>query len=202
MKINEKLFVKQYVSQIVNTFEKIESKEIINCKKLILDKIKKKRNIYICGNGGSSSIANHFLCDFNKGIKESSKKNNLKPKVISFTANTDYLTAIANDISYENIFSYQLENYGSTGDLLILFSCSGKSKNIILAAELAKKMNIDIISFVGFTGKNSKLKKLSRLFLNLKINNYGICEDIFQSLMHIISQLIRIESSNKKINIL
>ena len=60
---------------------------------------------------------------------------------------------------------------------------------------------VEIISFVGFT-KKTRLKKLSKIFINLNTKNYGISEDAFQSFMHIISQIIRIESSNKKIKML
>lgn len=141
------------------------------------------------------------MCDFNKGIKQSSNRNLLKPKIISLTSNTDLITAIANDINFDHIFSYQIENYGAKGDLLILFSCSGTSKNIINAYKFSKKKNIDIISIIGFS-ENKELKKNSKIYINLNIKNYGICEDIFQSLMHIISQMIRLETSNKKIKIL
>jgi len=136
------------------------------------------------------------LCDFNKGIKVDSKSK-LKPKVISLANNIELLTAIANDISYNDIFSFQLENYGNNKDLLINFSCSGKSKNIINAAKFAKKKHLDVISIVGFNAK-SQLKNYSSIFLNLGVKNYGISEDIFQSIMHMISQSIRSEFMSKK----
>ena len=111
------------------------------------------------------------------------------------------MTAIGNDVSYDKIFSEQIENFAKKGDLLMLFSCSGTSKNIIKAAQLAQKKDVDIISFTGFK-KSFKLKKFSKIFINLDINNYGVSEDAFQSMMHIIAQIIRIESANKKIKIL
>tara|TARA_B100000686_G_C16670311_1_gene906070 strand:- start:723 stop:1328 length:606 start_codon:yes stop_codon:yes gene_type:complete len=201
MKINNHRFIKNYIDELNEAFSGLNFDQLIKCKTLILNKIKMNKNIYVCGNGGSSSISNHFLCDFNKSIKLSSKNNKLKPKVISLTSNTDLLTAIANDLSYEKIFSYQLENFAKKGDLLVLFSCSGLSKNILKVADFAKKKKVEIISFVGFT-KKTRLKKLSKIFINLNTKNYGISEDAFQSFMHIISQIIRIESSNKKIKML
>ena len=201
MKLNNEIFVNNYINDLNKTICRIDIKKIIECKKIILKKIKKKRNIYVCGNGGSSSVSNHLLCDFSKGIKKSSTNKKLKPRVISFSSNTDLLTAISNDISYDKIFSYQLENFASIGDLLIIFSCSGNSKNILNVAKLASKKNLSVISFIGFSNK-SILKNLSNIYVNLGTKNYGICEDVFQSILHILSQLIRLESSNKKIKIL
>lgn len=201
MKLDNKLFIKDYTNSLHKTISQIDEKQIIECKKIILKKIKTNQNIYVCGNGGSSSVSNHLLCDFSKGIKESSIKKKLKPKVISFSSNTDLLTAISNDISYNEVFSYQLENFASKGDLLIIFSCSGNSKNILKVAKLAYKKKLNVISIVGFSNK-SYLKNLSNIYINLGTKNYGICEDVFQSIMHILSQLIRLESSNKKLKIL
>ncbi len=201
MKVNNFNFINEYINKLQKTLKSVDQVKLIKCKDLILKKIKENRNIYICGNGGSSSISNHLLCDFNKGIKHSSKRRILKPKVISFSSNSDLMTAIGNDVSYDKIFSEQIENFAKKGDLLMLFSCSGTSKNIIKAAQLAQKKDVDIISFTGFK-KSFKLKKFSKIFINLDINNYGVSEDAFQSMMHIIAQIIRIESANKKIKIL
>ena len=197
IKQNKKmLFYSDYIKSYHDTFDMVLLKKIEKIDKLLLKKIKEKKNIFVCGNGGSASVSNHFLCDFNKGIKVDSKRK-LKPRVISLANNLEIITAIGNDINYENIFSYQLENYGNNKDLLINFSCSGKSKNIINAAKYAKKNNLDVISIVGFNAK-SKLKNYSSIFVNLGVKNYGISEDIFQSIMHMISQSIRREFISKK----
>ena len=195
--LSKKMFIyNDYINSYHSTFSLGLLKKIASIETLLLKKIKEKKNIFICGNGGSASVSNHFLCDFNKGIKVDSKSR-LKPKVISLANNIELLTAIANDINYNDIFSFQLENYGNTKDLLINFSCSGKSKNIINAAKFAKKKNLDVISIVGFNSK-SKLKNYSSIFLNLDVENYGISEDIFQSIMHMTSQSIRRQYMSKK----
>lgn len=182
-------FFSDYISCL---FGVLKGKDFDDLSKITIHlekKIKSKKNIFVCGNGGSASIANHFLCDFNKGVKESSLKK-IVPKIISLSNSIELITAIANDISYDEIFSYQLENLSQVGDCIILFSCSGKSKNIINAARYAIENKIDMISFIGF-GSNSFLEKNSKFFLNLNIKNYGIAEDIFQIIMHMISQYIR-----------
>ena len=162
-------------------------------------KIKFKNKIFVCGNGGSASVSNHFLCDFNKGIKHSSNKK-LFPRIIYLVNFVDLITALSNNIGYEEIFSEQLENYSEKSDVLIIISCSGTSKNIINAAKYEAKNKLDIISFIGF-GDNKFLQKSSKFYINLKTQNYGITEDIFQAMMHMISQYMRnkYRKTNKEI---
>ena len=195
--MKENKFIKNYIYNLNKTLLNVDGTKLIRFKNIILDKINRQKNIYVCGNGGSSSVSNHFLCDYSKNIKHSLKTKKLKPKVISLSANLDLITAIANDTAYENIFSDQLENFAKEGELLILFSCSGNSKNIIKVAKFAKKKKLVIISFTAFKNSN-KLKPFSKVHINLNINNYGVAEDAFQSIMHMVSQMIIIENGSKK----
>ena len=165
---------------------KVNFNEIKKISQIIEKKIKNNNKIFVAGNGGSAAVANHFLCDFNKGIKHSSKKR-LKPKIISLSNSLELITAISNDLDFSEIFSFQLENYASKNDLLITFSCSGTSKNILKVINFAKKNKIKIISFTGF----GKIPKQASYGINLNCKNYGITEDIFSYFMHTISQFIR-----------
>ena len=152
----------------------------------ILNTIQKKRDFFSCGNGGSATTAEHLSCDFSKG---SCTNTNLNIKVHSLNSNVALMTAIANDISYDDIFSYQLNRFGKANDILLTFSVSGASKNIIKCAKIAKKKKIKIISFTGFDG--GELKKLSNYNINFSSNNFGIVEDCHLTIMHYISQYIR-----------
>ena len=183
-----------YKNQMVKACQSLDITNLEKIEKIIYEKIKKNKQIFTCGNGGSASVANHFLCDFNKGIKLSSKKK-LKPKVISLSNNLENILAISNDINFDQIFSFQLDNYAKKGDLLITFSCSGSSKNIIKAISYAKEKKIDTISFTGFASKI--VKKKSFINVDVGIKNYGVVEDIFQIIMHMISQSIRIKYMGK-----
>ncbi len=195
-----KQFYFDYNYKLSNVLQNEHFIELENITETIEKKIKLKKNIFVCGNGGSASVSNHFLCDFNKGIKLSSNKK-LFPKVISLVNSIDLITAISNDLSYSEIFSSQMENYANSGDALILISCSGSSENIIKAAKYAKKRKLDVISFIGF-GNNKIIKKTSKHYLNLKTKNYGLTEDIFQAMMHMISQYLRKKYSKNKLEIL
>ena len=126
----------------------------------------------------------------NKGIKISSKKK-LLPKVISLSSSIETITAISNDISYDEIFSFQLENYIRKNDCLFLFSSSGKSKNIIKAINFCKNKKIKVILVTGFLEKKNNKNLKVDVHLDLNCKNYGITEDLFSSLMHMIVQSIR-----------
>ena len=189
-------FFMGYTSALKETLDQLDYKKIKIISDIIFKIIKNKKQIFVAGNGGSSAIANHFLCDFNKGIKESSKKK-LKPKIISLSSSVESITAISNDINFNEIFTYQIENYSTKDDLILLFSCSGKSKNIINLLNYSLKNKIKVIYITGFLSK--KIVKKNMIHLNLNCKNYGITEDVFSSLMHLVSQYIRFKYSKKEI---
>ena len=187
---------KNYLSYLKKGIDKIDLIKIQKIENIIFNKLKKNKKIFVCGNGGSASIANHFLCDFNKGIKISSKTK-IKPKIISLSNNIETLLAVANDISFKKIFSFQLDNYYTKGDIVILLSCSGSSPNILDVLKYCEKRKIFTISLTGFAKKNIQSK--ANLNLNFEIYNYGISEDLFQIIMHMLSQSIRLKFiKNKK----
>ena len=190
--------IKNYLKTLKNGIGTLDISKLSKIEDIIFDKIKKNKKIFICGNGGSASVANHFLCDFNKGIKLSSNYK-LKPKIVSLSDNMETVLAVANDISFKKIFSFQLDNYYSKGDIVILLSCSGSSPNIVDTLKYCKKKKIFTISFTGFAKKN--IQKKANINLDLGIKNYGISEDFFQIIMHMLSQSIRLKfiKKNKKI---
>jgi phosphoheptose isomerase len=143
--------------------------------------------LYVCGNGGSASISNHLVCDHSKGGQADT---DIKPKVISLATNIEMITAIANDISYDDIFIYQLQTLAKDGDVLMTISSSGDSENVVRAAQWAKDQGLDVIALTGFDGGRSG--KLATVNLHVAGDNYGIIEDTHQALMHILAQFIRL----------
>jgi D-sedoheptulose 7-phosphate isomerase len=142
--------------------------------------------IFSCGNGGSAAIANHLVCDCMKGIRTNST---LHPRVHSLSATVETITAIGNDIGYEEIFAFQLASLGKSGDVLVAISSSGDSPNIVNALTKAREMNISTIAMTGFSGGRASV--LAEIGLHVDANNYGIVEDVHQSLMHILAQYLR-----------
>ena len=199
-KINKsKQFYLQYINEKNNLLKNINFRVLDKIINTIKKCVKNNNIIYTCGNGGSSSLADHFVCDF---IKQTNNKTNLKVKSISLTSNFSLISAIANDISYDDIFSFQIEKLCKRNDVLFLFSVSGNSKNLIKAVKKAKTKGIKTISFTGFNG--GRLSKITDMNLNFPMANYGIVEDCHISIMHFLSQYLRntkIKSKNyKKIN--
>ena len=185
-------FTQEYSKNLHDAFKNIDSNIMRLVLEALLKNIKSRHTIYSCGNGGSSSIADHLVCDFVKGA---AKDSTIDPRVVPLLS-TPMLTAIANDMSYEEVFAFQIKQYATEGDILLSISSSGNSENIIRAIEEAKSLGVLTISFVGFDG--GRAKEISDLCLHISSNNYGICEDAHHALMHIFAQYLRVISNDDK----
>ena len=167
-KINESL--KNNFLKITKTISKIS------------ETIEKKANIYTCGNGGSAGDAQHVAAE---GIVRLKPKINRKPiPIISLAMDTSTITACANDYGYEYIFSRPLEALAKKNDLLLCYSTSGKSKNIIQVLKQAKKKKIFSICFLG--GNGGAAKKLANMSLVVKSNNVARIQETHIFLSHFI----------------
>jgi D-sedoheptulose 7-phosphate isomerase len=196
MKNKKKLlesFFQEYVKNLKDRLSEIAIDKIFDASELILKTIKSDKYIYVCGNGGSGAIADHYVCDF---FKQLSKYTNLKAKIKSLNSDQYLISAISNDISYKEIFKIQAERYFKRGDILILISSSGNSENIKNVLKFCKKNKIKTIGFSNFNG--GYLSKNSDISIHSKVNNYGIGEDINHILMHLLMQFISISNLNVK----
>jgi D-sedoheptulose 7-phosphate isomerase len=137
----------QQVSQNYQNLVKIEP-EINKASLLMLDSLKQGGKIIFCGNGGSAADAQHLSAE----LMGRFLKDRRPLPSIALTVDTSALTAIANDYSFGETFSRQLEGIGNVGDCLIAISTSGNSKNIIRAVEIAKEKNITRIGLTGSDG--------------------------------------------------
>lgn len=142
--------------------------------------------VYACGNGGSAAISNHLVCDHCKLVQTDT---DLTPRVVSLSTTVEMITAIANDISYDEVFVYQLRSLARPGDALITISASGDSENVVRAAAWARDNGIPVIAMTGFSGGRSAA--IADVNLHVAADNYGVVEDVHQSLMHILAQHIR-----------
>ena len=186
-------FFEDYSKELSNCLAKTDIKLLTLIKTKLKKKYQSKNKIFVCGNGGSAAIANHFECDHKKILSETKKIN---PRIISLCSNNSLISAISNDISYDNVFSKQLEYLSNSSDTLITISASGNSENIIQAIKFAKKKKMFVISMTGFGGGRSK--KLCDINLHVNSKNYGVIENIHHAYMNIISQYIKIELISKK----
>ena len=187
-----KTFYNEYLKNLVTVANNIDVRKLDKAVNLISSTIKKKRYIYVCGNGGSAAIANHYICDY---FKQLSKYTALKAKIRSLNSDNYLISAISNDISYDQIFKIQAERYMEKDDILILISSSGNSKNIKQVLNFCKNKKIKTIGFSNFTG--GYLKRNCDISIHSNIKNYGIGEDINHILMHMIMQYISINNLKK-----
>lgn len=140
--------------------------------------IEEAERVFIAGNGGSASIANHWTCDHMKGAGV---------QCISLSSNIPLITALANDNGYENVFAHQLMFHElSSKDLVVLISSSGNSPNIVEAAKFAKSRGAQVMGLTGFSG--GKLRSLATISFHIPIENYGVAEDSHSMIMHCLAQ--------------
>lgn len=153
---------------------------------ILVDVHRRGGMVFSCGNGGSAAIANHLVCDHCKLVQTDT---GLRPRIYSLSSTIEVITAVSNDLSYDESFVYQLRSLGKLGDVLVTISSSGDSENIVRAATWAKENGLAVISMSGFTGGRSA--GMADVNLHVDADNYGIIEDVHQSLMHILAQHIR-----------
>ena len=142
--------------------------------------------LYVCGNGGSASISNHLACDHGKLLATDTE---LLPHVHSLAANVEVITAIANDISYDEVFVHQLRLSAGPGDVVMTVSSSGNSENVVRAAQWGRDQGLEVISLTGFDG--GRTAEIASVNLHVDGDNYGVIEDVHQSLMHLMGQYMR-----------
>lgn len=175
----------------INSLKNYLNTEIEIIKKLDLDAINKvmnvleearlnDRNIFICGNGGSAATASHFASDFNKGVSMELDK---KYKFECLSDNVPMMMAVANDISYDEIFRIPLKNKMHKNDVFIGISGSGNSKNVVNAMEYAKSISGTTIAIVGYNG--GKLKEMADYSIHVNVDNMQITEDLHMVMDHL-----------------
>jgi D-sedoheptulose 7-phosphate isomerase len=149
----------------------------------LLDCWRTKRQVFLCGNGGSAGNAIHLANDFLYGI---SKIAGVGLRVSALPANTAVLTCLANDVGYDEIFSLQLAVQANRNDVLIALSGSGNSPNIVRALEQARTMGVKTYAILGFSG--GKAKALADVPIYFAVNDMQIAEDMQLIAGHMIMQ--------------
>jgi D,D-heptose 1,7-bisphosphate phosphatase len=144
--------------------------------------------IWVAGNGGAAAIADHMATDH---VKHMAATDTMFRNVHSLSANHAITTALANDIGYDSIYSWQLEQFATQHDVLVVFSVSGESRNIIRALQCAKEMGMKSIAIVGDEAVTIGESRLAACIVNIPATNYGVVEDIMSIIQHSLAQYIR-----------
>jgi D-sedoheptulose 7-phosphate isomerase len=178
-----KEYLESYTSELVECMKHFNADEFQKIIDILADAYKKDKQVFIAGNGGSAGSANHFVCDFGKNAVPF-KSGKRRFRIISVSDNIEKFSAIANDISFEETFSFQLANLLNEDDVVIFISASGNSPNIVKACEFAKTKKAKIIALAGFDG--GKLKGFADAALVANLKSYEQVEDIHLIILHMI----------------
>lgn len=180
-------FLQQYQDASDRARQSIDTAAFEDACDLLSDAYAQGHTVFVCGNGGSTAIANHMVCDHGKLVATGTA---LKPRVVSLAHATEMITAIANDIGYEEVFAYQLDHLAREGDVLVVISGSGTSPNVVKAMEKAAEMGLRTVAMTAFDGGPCRRK--ADISLHVDVANYGIAEDLHHSLMQMIAQYVRL----------
>ncbi|MDP3733880.1 MAG: PfkB family carbohydrate kinase [Nanoarchaeota archaeon] len=187
--------IDSYFNTVNNTLNNLDKKNISQFTELLLDAYHNGRMIYVFGNGGSAATASHFCGDLVMGVSYGLEK---RFKVICLNDNTPAMMAIANDISYDDIFIEQLKNFLRKDDIVIGISGSGNSVNVVKAIEYSNSIGARTVAICGYKG--GRIKESASLTVHAEVNDMEISEDIHNLVItHCIKRLLTTRLENTKI---
>lgn len=179
-------FAKGYLDYLKKVFDNLEISSIIQLEEELEEARKNESTIFIAGNGGSATTATTMANDL--GFDIIKKTGTSKPfRVLALTDNNAVMTAIANDVGYENIFINQLKIHYREGDKLIAISASGNSPNVIKASEWIKSKDGRVVGLLGFDG--GRLQEICDIAIRVPTvaGEYGPVEDVHLIMNHILA---------------
>lgn len=174
-------FIADYLADLQRALSLIDERTVNEFIEVFRDARDNGKTVFICGNGGSAATASHFANDLGKGGHAFSDR---RFRVIALTDNVPWMTALANDVSYESVFVEQLKNFAQPGDVLFAMSGSGNSPNVLRAVEYANSVGCVTIGISAFGG--GKLAQLAQKSLVAAAHHMGRAEDVHTVVMHLV----------------
>ncbi len=177
--------LREYMDRLASELQRLDEQALDDLAGAIFSAWDKGTKVFVCGNGGSAATGSHLAQDLAKGvIRESDLLSGSVRRIrsISLTANMAWLTALANDLGYENIFVQQLANYAEPGDLVIAISGSGNSPNIVRAVEWANAHALVTYGMTGFDG--GALNDEQQKGLHVALDDMEMVESIHSCVCH------------------
>jgi len=170
-----------YAAELSRELQSIDPVEFDKLTSLLVEAYRADRQVFIAGNGGSAGTANHFVCDFGKNAVQGNRR---RFRILSVCDNIEKITALANDIAFEEIFRFQLGNLMRPGDVLIVISASGNSPDLVNACAYAKELGCPIIALSGFGG--GKICDGADAVLKTDLRRYESIEDLHSAILHMV----------------
>jgi len=175
-----------YLRDLSNLLSEVDAEAIDRYADILFDAWKDGRAVFVFGNGGSAYCASHHVADY---VKTAQVDGQPRLRAFSLADNLGMLTAIGNDLSYDDIFVHPLESYATRGDVAVAISCSGNSPNAVRACEWAKEHGLTVVALTGFSG--GKIGEIADLHVNIPSENYGLAEDLQLAIGHMVAQRLQ-----------
>ena len=174
-------FIRGYLAELDATLRALPQGQVADLIDAIRDVRERDGQIFVVGNGGSAATASHFAVDLGKGASLGAER---RFRVLSLTDNVPWITALGNDLSYEDVFVEQLRNYARAGDLLLAFSGSGNSENVLRAVRYANAIGCRTIGLAGYAG--GRLREEAQECLVVRADHMGRIEDGHFVIQHLV----------------
>lgn len=176
-----------YVARVQAALGTIHEEQVVAFVGILIEAREAERQVFVIGNGGSATTASHMATDLGVG----SQRFGAGIRVTSLVDNAGVITATGNDLSYDDIFSAQVQLLGQPGDVLVAISASGNSKNLIAAVAQAHQFGMKVVGITGFTG--GRLAEIADLSIHVltDVGDYGPAEDAHLVVNHMVTELLR-----------
>jgi D-sedoheptulose 7-phosphate isomerase len=179
-------FVREYFERLRRVVDELPVERIEAVGDLLFDAYQQGKQVFLVGNGGSAATASHMACDLGKSTI---RPNLPRLRITSLNDNVPLLTALANDVGYEHVFSEQLVNLIVAGDVLVVLSGSGRSPNILEAIRYARSRSATVIALLGSDG--GEVVDLADEHVVVPSEEYGLIEDVHMILGHLMADYFK-----------
>ena len=173
--------VDRYLERLLEAIDALPGDALTRLGEMLYRAYRNEKQVFTLGNGGSASTASHMAADLGKNTIS---PNMRRFRVLSLNDNASILTALANDLGYENVFSEQLKNLIRAGDLVVAISASGNSENVLRAIRCAQLESAEVVAILGFDG--GEAAKLADLAIVVPSRHYGVIEDTHLIINHVL----------------
>jgi D-sedoheptulose 7-phosphate isomerase len=176
-----KQWIAEYITAQKAAHDSIPVETVAKLIEQVRRAVMEDRQIFVFGNGGSAANSSHFATDLGKGASDKLGK---RFRVLCLNDNVSWMTALANDYAYDEVFAGQLQNYGRPGDLALGISVSGNSPNCVKALEWAKKNGLQTVALVG--GRRGRMAEIADTAIVIADTHYGRVEDAHMGICHLL----------------
>src|SRR4051812_15951486 len=178
--------IRDYLGRLTSTLESLPAASIESLSEMLYRAYTDGKQVFTLGNGGSASTASHMAADL---AKNTIGPNMRRFRIMSLNDNIPLLTALSNDLGYDQMFAEQLQNLIQPGDVLIAISGSGNSPNVVRAIEYARSQSAEVGALLGFDG--GRALELADLSVVIDSHDYGVVEDAHLIINHILVEYFR-----------